>query len=166
MNWEAIGAIGEIIGALAVVVTLGYLAVQTRHNSKIAHSSIELELRRNFSSMNELLLSDPVVSELAGNLTDPNFKIDESNKVAIEAFAIRQFHNWGSANIAYKNGMLSKESWRLLYINEVPRIIGKYPALMPVWDKFLSIAAGELDEETTYLRKNVLEAGMNRESRT
>ena len=30
MNWDAIGAVGQIIGALAVVVTLGYLAVQIR----------------------------------------------------------------------------------------------------------------------------------------
>ena len=30
MNWEAIGAIGEVLGALAVVITLIYLAVQVR----------------------------------------------------------------------------------------------------------------------------------------
>ncbi len=30
MNWDAIGAIGEIVGAGAVVATLAYLAVQTR----------------------------------------------------------------------------------------------------------------------------------------
>jgi len=33
MNWEAISAIGEIVGSIAVVVTLAYLAVQTRQNS-------------------------------------------------------------------------------------------------------------------------------------
>jgi hypothetical protein len=31
MNWEAIGAVGEILGALVVAGTLGYLAVQTRN---------------------------------------------------------------------------------------------------------------------------------------
>jgi hypothetical protein len=31
MNWEAIGAVGELLGSLAVFVTLGYLAVQVRH---------------------------------------------------------------------------------------------------------------------------------------
>ena len=31
MDWEAIGALGEVMGATAVVVTLGYLAVQVRH---------------------------------------------------------------------------------------------------------------------------------------
>ena len=31
MNWDAIGAIGEVLGAAVVVLTLGYLAVQVRH---------------------------------------------------------------------------------------------------------------------------------------
>ena len=30
MNWDAIGAVGEIIGAIAVVVTLFYLARQIK----------------------------------------------------------------------------------------------------------------------------------------
>lgn len=34
MNWEAIGAISETIGALAVVVSLVYLAFQIRQNTK------------------------------------------------------------------------------------------------------------------------------------
>jgi hypothetical protein len=33
MNWDAISAIGEIIGAVAVVITLGYLAVQISQNT-------------------------------------------------------------------------------------------------------------------------------------
>ena len=35
MNWDAVGAIGEIVGALAVVLTLGYLAMQIRQTNKI-----------------------------------------------------------------------------------------------------------------------------------
>jgi K+ transporter len=30
MNWDAIGAVGEMIGALALVVTIAYLALQVR----------------------------------------------------------------------------------------------------------------------------------------
>lgn len=33
MNWDAIGAVGEILGALAVVATLAYLAIQMKQNS-------------------------------------------------------------------------------------------------------------------------------------
>jgi len=33
VNWEAIGAIGEVAGAIGVILTLGYLAVQIRANT-------------------------------------------------------------------------------------------------------------------------------------
>ncbi len=34
MTWDAIGAIGEIISALAVVVTVTYLAIQVRRSGE------------------------------------------------------------------------------------------------------------------------------------
>ena len=34
MSWEALGALGEVIGAVAVVFTLAFLAVQIRHGSR------------------------------------------------------------------------------------------------------------------------------------
>lgn len=33
MNWDAVGAVGEIVGALAVVMALIYLAVQVRQST-------------------------------------------------------------------------------------------------------------------------------------
>ena len=39
MNWDAIGAIGEIVGALAVFLTLVYLAIQLRQNTRAVQSS-------------------------------------------------------------------------------------------------------------------------------
>ncbi len=36
MNWDAIGAIGEILGAAAVVATLVYLAIQIRSANSAA----------------------------------------------------------------------------------------------------------------------------------
>ena len=39
MNWEAIGAVGEVLGAFAVVLTLVYLAVQIRQNTSSTRAS-------------------------------------------------------------------------------------------------------------------------------
>ena len=33
MNWDALGAIAELLGAIAVFLTLAYLTVQVRQNS-------------------------------------------------------------------------------------------------------------------------------------
>lgn len=34
MNWDAMGAIGEVVAALGVIFTLAYLAIQIRQNTK------------------------------------------------------------------------------------------------------------------------------------
>jgi len=39
MNWDAIGAVGEVSGAIAVVATLGYLAVQIRQNTSAVRAN-------------------------------------------------------------------------------------------------------------------------------
>lgn len=41
MNWDAIGAIGELVGGIAVIGTLIYLASQIRQNTKINASAIK-----------------------------------------------------------------------------------------------------------------------------
>jgi len=41
MSWEALGAIGEVAGAVAVVITLIYLTQQLRQNALLADSTLE-----------------------------------------------------------------------------------------------------------------------------
>ena len=43
MNWEAIGAVGETVGALAVLITLIILVVQIRHSVRAMDESNRLE---------------------------------------------------------------------------------------------------------------------------
>jgi len=44
MNWEAIGAVGEIFGALAVVATLFYLTRQIHQSTKVARANLSKDL--------------------------------------------------------------------------------------------------------------------------
>ena len=37
MNWDAIGAVGQMLGSVAVLFTLGYLALQVKHVSSAGH---------------------------------------------------------------------------------------------------------------------------------
>ena len=41
MNWEAIGAVGEILGALSVLLTLIYLATQVREAKRATRAQLE-----------------------------------------------------------------------------------------------------------------------------
>jgi len=47
MNWDALGAVGEIVGAAGVIVSLLYLASQVRSNSRqLRHSSAQAVLEK------------------------------------------------------------------------------------------------------------------------
>ena len=64
MNWEALGAIGEIVGAVAVVVTVGYLAVQIRQNTAAIHMSAAEKALDNVAEFNRFLASDEQLIDL------------------------------------------------------------------------------------------------------
>lgn len=44
MNWDAIGATAEILGALAVLATLVYLSLQIHQSNKLAQAESQREL--------------------------------------------------------------------------------------------------------------------------
>jgi len=52
MNWEAIGAIGEIVGALAVVASLAYLVIQIRQNTAAVATATYESMMTGFNDIN------------------------------------------------------------------------------------------------------------------
>jgi len=58
MNWEAIGSIGEVVGAIAVLVTLVYLTLQVRQGNRLMQAQYR-EINR--SAVLEVF--DPIVRD-------------------------------------------------------------------------------------------------------
>jgi hypothetical protein len=110
MNWDAIGAIGEIVGALAVVLTLGYLAIQTRHNAAATQSSTELEASKQFSSF---------VTRIANSETLQRIWDDAQSEKTLSPEDYRQylwlmadcFHMSEGIFIQHQKGYVSDEVW-------------------------------------------------------
>lgn len=50
MNWDAIGALGEVLGAIAVVVTIFYLAIQTR---RATQANLATAFQDHFQAVNQ-----------------------------------------------------------------------------------------------------------------
>ena len=86
MNWEAVGAIAEVVGVIAIFVSLVYVAVQIRQNTQQAARNVEANelaaFERNIESGNrlrELLILHPEVTELLvkGNVSYRNLNSTE-----------------------------------------------------------------------------------------
>ena len=64
MNWDAVGAIGEILGAVMVLATLIYLSIQIRNNTKEVKSENVHRVTDSFNQLNLLVASDERLAEL------------------------------------------------------------------------------------------------------
>ncbi len=62
MNWEAIGAIGEVFGGLAVLATLFYISIQIRQSNKLAEAQSQRELLK-FDVFNPLVEDSALTTE-------------------------------------------------------------------------------------------------------
>ncbi len=64
MNWDAIGAIGEISGAIAVVATLLYLSKQIRQNSRSVEISALRDTTAQWNHWSEMLATSADLADI------------------------------------------------------------------------------------------------------
>ena len=77
MNWDAIGAVGEILGAIAVVFSLIYLASQIRVSNRVARQEAMHESMEGFSNIMGQLVMEPTLSRIwvKGSANDKDLTI-------------------------------------------------------------------------------------------
>ena len=113
MNWDALGAIAELIGASAVLVTLIYLAVQTRDNAKVMRSRAIWDAQVSFVEVNETLSGDGAVANLVYKvLSDPD-GLTERETYQLHRFCRGWFQRMEAQFALYKAGILDEEVWQL-----------------------------------------------------
>lgn len=111
MDWDAIGAMGEVVAAIAVVVSIGYLAIQIRSNTSAMKASASFDATHSWAEHNSAVLG-PLSDELwlsAVRANDPgepaeNFTDLEKLKFAVLNRAL--FQNW-KASISSTNTDIS-----------------------------------------------------------
>ena len=86
MNWDAIGAVGEIIGALAVVLTLVYLSIQIKENTRISKSEAYRESTGNWNDVFKIFLDAD--SELILNALKSYNSLESSQKLQFDLLMI------------------------------------------------------------------------------
>ena len=139
MNWEALGAIAELVGAIAVIASLIYLALQVRVNTESVRQSTRAQLAQTAFASDEraqqyvvALMQDESVAELVarGNAGEQLSEID----------ALR-YSEWISTLIsthltfylAMRDGLLSDEQW--YYWKNRYRQLFEFPGFRSVWSE-------------------------------
>lgn len=107
MTIEELGSLGEIIGAVAVVVTLLYLATQIRQNNELLRSGSRQALVGNdvTSLAANLQYSDVFAKYVSGQVLSKEEQLRMSFMFALD-LRNREFEYF-----QYQNGLLDKETW-------------------------------------------------------
>ena len=112
MNWEAIGAVGEIVGATAVVLTLIYLAVQVRLGTRATQAASFQAASALDQDFLLTLGKDPVTAQLWNTyLTDPESLSTDQSLQGLYLFIsfLRRLEN---LYFQHRLGALSEEGWQ------------------------------------------------------
>ncbi len=123
MEWtiQDLGAIGEFVGAIAVVATLFYVAVQVRHSRESVDTNSEL-LRS--ESRQTLVAND--VSSLTANLENADVfaklvsdgELSAEDQLRLSFMFALDLRNREFEYLQYSNGLLDEETW-MAYRNVV-----------------------------------------------
>lgn len=141
MNWDAVGAIAELVGALAVVISLLYLASQLRQSNQLAKRNAVQQLLAGRSELNRFLAGDSRLSDLFWKgLETPDVLSDAEwhRFINIVSTLVRHFEAVFSD---HSEGLLTEGAWKS-QANSLRRWLGK-----PGARKYLQAYAEDFDAE-------------------
>lgn len=118
MNWDAVGAIAELLGAIGVIVSLVYLSIQIRINTRqVGEHSRELRIATidsvaaSFSRFRDPLIRDPELAELWLRGTKDYETLGEVERVRLGRLLQELFFAHQNTYSRYKEGASSEDTW-------------------------------------------------------
>ena len=109
MNWDALGAIAELVGALGVVATLAYLAVQIRQNTSVVRTSNFQDLMRNYSSLSATVSENAEAAEIFRKGLASYEALSELDKVRFQWMISEPFRGAQTCFQLQRRGLIDQE---------------------------------------------------------
>ena len=110
MNWEAIGATAELLGAIAVVATLAYLAVQIRQTNEISRTQA-------YHLAIEQLVAGAMRPEFGLLLESEHRELTEEEKLTLVFPLTAVLYSHEIVYYLWKKGQIDDALWRNLWVN-------------------------------------------------
>ncbi len=129
INWDAAGAIGEIIGAVAVLATLIYLARQMRQNNDLQRmqvSSVFLQNRVIF--FQALYQNDDLMQTILRAREDEDLNPLERMRLSTYYRSVLVLFDWEYQQYDY--GLLDESA-----TSRIRDVVGKFPRFQDSWSE-------------------------------
>ena len=111
MNWEAIGAVGEMVGVVAVVATLFYLSTQIRQSNRATQSESIQEASTAFNELNILIAADESLAKIYRVGIKDLSALSEDERERFSFFMLATFHVFETLFFQNRFGTIDPEFW-------------------------------------------------------
>ena len=119
MNWDAIGAIAELLGAVGVIASLVYLATQIRqsreqmgHNTQALRAGTYQQLRREIEELIHGYMKVPGFSETIRSGMADYHQLDDAKAFEFNFWIAGLMGGYDNAYYQYRVGLLDEERWQ------------------------------------------------------
>ena len=113
MNWEAIGAVAELIGGVAVLITLIYLSIQVKQNSRMQRQQNVTEQTNRCIDSGQLLASDPELADIFQRAIN-NMELTSTEFSRLGGFFFAILTDFEEMYYTHKAGQQSEFRWENL----------------------------------------------------
>ena len=111
INWDAVGAIAELVGAVAVVASLVYLANQIRHNSRSVEAATSHAIARARNELNIAVATSSELSEILFRGAGDYDSLKPEQRLRYSMCMISNLNVFEDAFVQYSKGLASAEFW-------------------------------------------------------
>ena len=112
MNWEMISAVGQMLGAIGVIISIIYLAAQIRNQNKESRRAAMNVLTTHWSDLNRSLVENPELAALWIRALRSFDELDGTAKLRFGAHLGRILRFADSLHLGVLDGTLDKRLWR------------------------------------------------------
>ena len=107
MNWEALGAVAELLGAIGVIVTLLYLSRQINHNSKQLEGSSTIAVHNYLRTLTEEVAANPSLWATVRKANLDWVSLSEDERSLASLYFIKEAGFWEMAYRLHNSIMFS-----------------------------------------------------------
>ncbi len=111
MNWDAIAAASELVAAMAVIISLLYLALQIKNNTDSARTSTYQSVVSEFGALNRAMAETPDLSILFVQAMEDFESLSAADKARCSQLFFACFHNFENMYYQYRKGYLEPDVW-------------------------------------------------------
>lgn len=110
MNWEATSAIAEVIGVIALVVSLVYLSVQIRQNTKMAKAATRQAIAESTEKLGDDLINNGDMAEIFVKHMSGG-ELSPVENLRLQARCYRDMQHWENIHYQFNEGLVSRDQW-------------------------------------------------------